>query len=176
MSVLVGYATAGGSTRGIAERIAAGLHGGTAVELRVPGEAASVRDYDALVLGSAIHNGQWLPAAADAVERIRAELEGKTVWAFSVSSVGATSTTLSPRLARYLRRGTPEPRAVQMLRSVADVRDHRFFAGAIGPGDWPGFGRAVFRMMGGRYGDARDWDDIDAWTGRIRSALAEDAR
>lgn len=176
MSVLVGYATAGGSTRGIAERIAAGLHGGTAVELRVPGEAASVRDYDALVLGSAIHNGQWLPAAADAVERIRAELEGKTVWAFSVSSVGATSTTLSPRLARYLRRGTPEPRAVQMLRSVADVRDHRFFAGAIGPGDWPGFGRVVFRMMGGRYGDARDWDDIDEWTGRIRSGLAEGTR
>ncbi|MEU5842629.1 flavodoxin domain-containing protein [Rhodococcus sp. NPDC047139] len=173
MAVLVAYATAGGSTRGVAERIATGLEGCGTVELRNSTEVDSLRRYEALIIGSAIHNGQWLPAAAETVERLRAELEGRTVWAFSVSSVGATSTTLSPRLARYLRRATPEPKAVQDLRSVADVCDHRFFAGAITPGDWPGFGRIVFRLMGGHYGDARDWDDIDEWTGRIRTQLVE---
>ncbi|KSZ57673.1 hypothetical protein Z045_17110 [Rhodococcus pyridinivorans KG-16] len=173
MSVLVGYATAGGSTRGIAERIAAGLERGGAVELRTLTEVDSVRKYEALILGSAIHNGRWLPEATAAVDRFCGELDGRALWVFSVSSVGATSTTLSPRLARRLRRMTPEPRAVQALRSSADVRDHRFFAGAIAPGDWPGMGRIVFRLMGGHYGDARDWDDIDAWTGRIRAGLVE---
>jgi menaquinone-dependent protoporphyrinogen oxidase len=27
--------------------------------------------------------------------------------------------------------------------------------------------------MGGRYGDFRDWDDIDAWADGIASALTE---
>ncbi|WP_016935868.1 flavodoxin domain-containing protein, partial [Rhodococcus sp. R1101] len=153
MSVLVGYATAGGSTRGVAERIAAGLERGGAVELRALTEVDSVRKYEALILGSAIHNGRWLPEATAAVDRFRAELAGRPLWVFSVSSVGATSTTLSPRLAGRLRRMTPEPQAVQDLRSSADVRDHRFFAGAIAPGDWPGVGRIVFRLMGGHYGD-----------------------
>jgi menaquinone-dependent protoporphyrinogen oxidase len=90
------------------------------------------------------------------------------VWAFSVSSVGATSSIVSPLLARLLRRITPEPGAVRTLRTVADVRDHRFFAGAIARGDWPGKGKIVFGLMGGRYGDARDWHDIDTWAASIR--------
>ncbi|WAL44658.1 flavodoxin domain-containing protein [Rhodococcus pyridinivorans] len=176
MSVLIGYATARGSTREIAERIAAGLESRGAVELRALGDIASVRTYEALVVGSAIHNGQWLPEASDAIHRLCAEPVGRPVWAFSVSSVGATSTILSPRVAAYLRRVTPEPRAVQNLRSVADVRDHRFFAGVIASGDWAGIGRIVFRLMGGHYGDARDWVDVDAWTERIREGLVETPR
>ena len=90
------------------------------------------------------------------------------------SSVGVTSTTLSKRLARLLRRMTPEPRAVQLLRDAAAVRDHRFFAAAIAPGDWPGFGRVVFRLMGGHYGDARDWADVCAWAGTIAAESTRD--
>lgn len=66
----------------------------------------------------------------------------------------------------------PEPRAVQTLRSKADVHGHRFFAGSIKPGDWPGLGRFAFRLMGGRCGDARDWADIDGWANMIRDDIA----
>ncbi len=62
---------------------------------------------------------------------------------------------------------------MQNLRSITDVRDHRFFAGAIASGDWAGIGRIVFRLMGGHYGDARDWVDVDAWTERIREGLID---
>jgi menaquinone-dependent protoporphyrinogen oxidase len=58
MRVLVGYASAKGSTREIAERIATRLRAAghvTAVD-RVD-EASAIASYDALVLGSAIHNG-----------------------------------------------------------------------------------------------------------------------
>lgn len=175
MKVLVAYATAKGSTRGIAERLGSCIEGsGRAVDVRSAADVSQVHSYDVIVLGSAIHDGQWLVEASDAVERLRSQLEGKRVWAFSVSSVGVTSTTLSRRLARFLRRVTPEPRAVQMLRDAADVRDHRFFAGAIAPGDWPGFGRVVFVLMGGHYGDARDWSDVCAWAGIIAAESTRD--
>lgn len=177
MPILVGHATAKGSTRGIAEHIATGLdRAGEVVDFRPLADVTSVREYETLVVGSAIHNGQWLTEATAWVERLGPALTGRALWAYSVSSVGATSTILSPRLARYLRRVTPEPRAVQTLRSTADVRDHRSFAGAIAPGDWPGFGRIVFRVMGGRYGDARDWNDIDNWVAAIRADVVRDRR
>ncbi len=109
MKVLVAYATAKGSTRGIAERLGSCIEGsGRAVDVRSAADVSQVHSYDVIVLGSAIHDGQWLVEASDAVERLRSQLEGKRVWAFSVSSVGVTSTTLSRRLARFLRRVTPE--------------------------------------------------------------------
>ncbi|AWK71779.1 hypothetical protein CBI38_09425 [Rhodococcus oxybenzonivorans] len=174
MTVLVGYATARGSTRGVAERIAAQLEcAGEQVDVQPLSDITSVREYETFVVGSAIHSGQWLPEAAAAIGRLRPQLAGRALWAYSVSSVGATSTILSNRVASYLRRVTPEPRVVQHLREAADVRGHRFFAGAIGPGDWPGFGRVLFRLMGGHYGDARDWADIDQWAESIHHRDAQ---
>lgn len=168
MRLLVGYASAKGSTRGVAERIGADLDAaGYSVDVREIAEISDVGAYGAVVLGSAIHGGQWLPEASAAIEHLISHLERKPVWAFSVSSVGATSTIISTWLARLLRRVTPEPRTVQSLRGAADVRDHRFFAGSIAPGGWSGFGGVVFRLMGGHYGDGRDWGDIDRWAAAI---------
>jgi menaquinone-dependent protoporphyrinogen IX oxidase len=42
--------------------------------------------YDAAVLGSAVHGGRWLPAAAQFVERNAAVLHERPVWLFRVSS------------------------------------------------------------------------------------------
>ena len=59
---------------------------------------------------------------------------------------------------------------------TADVRGHHFFAGSIAPGDWPGLGRILFRLMGGRYGDARDWADVDGWVATVRAGTDDDVR
>lgn len=168
MHILVGYASANGSTRGVAERLASHVEvaGHSAVVDSVD-HVRSSTGYDAVVLGSAIHNGQWLPEADAAVTRLAPELKEIAVWAFSVSSIGATSSTVSPAVARLLRSRTPLPRAVQRLAAISDLRGHRFFAGAIKRGDWPGIGRIVFRLMGGRYGDARDWSDIATYADGI---------
>lgn len=42
-------------------------------------------------------------------------------------------------------------------------------------GDWPLLGRVVFKIMGGRYSDARDWSDIDAWADGIVEQLRSGA-
>ncbi|MDV7136573.1 flavodoxin domain-containing protein [Williamsia muralis] len=174
-NTVVAYATAHGTTQSIAQRIAEIVGGkGDDVELRALDERSGLGDLaevDCLIIGSAIHNGQWLPAAEAAVRAFQQPHDPLVVWAFSVSSVGATSSFLVWPVARALRHVTSEPRAVTELRTQADVGSHRFFAGAIAPGDWPRTGRILFRLMGGRYGDARDWDDVDEWAGRIISSL-----
>jgi menaquinone-dependent protoporphyrinogen oxidase len=172
-TTLVAYGTAKGSTRGVAERIAAKLESlDTVVEAIPLRELTSVGAYRKIVVGSAIHSGQWLDESAEAVTRLAPELRDRTVWAFSVCSIGETSSNLRPGVAKYLRSKLPEPDAVRELRAATDVVDHRFFAGAIAPGDWAGVGRIVFRCTGGRYGDARDWADIDRWA----ESMVEPAR
>jgi menaquinone-dependent protoporphyrinogen oxidase len=92
MVVLVGYASAHGSTREIAEHIG--------VRLREQGLAHHVRDleratleeperYEALVLGSAVHDRAWLPPAKDFLRHHGELLETRPVWLFSVGMPGA---------------------------------------------------------------------------------------
>lgn len=182
VEILVLYSTGRGSTAGVAARIAARLRSkGVTVAVHTATELEALRDgvvdrCSALVVGSAIHSGQWLPDMEDALLELVPRLQdGTQVWTFSVSSIGASSTVVSNRLAAVIRPRNPDPRAVHDLRGSVDVRDHRWFAGKVSPGDWAGIGRVVFRLMGGRYGDARDWSDIDSWADRIAAALSERA-
>ncbi|WP_439657815.1 flavodoxin domain-containing protein [Lentzea sp. HUAS TT2] len=60
MKVLVGYATAAGSTAGIADWIAGALRArGHDVVVRSFDEVRGVSAYDAFVLGSAVHDQAW---------------------------------------------------------------------------------------------------------------------
>jgi menaquinone-dependent protoporphyrinogen oxidase len=60
--VLVSYATAAGSTAGIAERIAGVLRTASRDAVCRPADPdPDLADFDALVLGSAVHDMAWLP-------------------------------------------------------------------------------------------------------------------
>ena len=64
MKVLIAYASRHGSTKGIAEHIAAKLERtGLDVTLRPVGEADPIDGYDAFVIGSAAYLGGWLDDA-----------------------------------------------------------------------------------------------------------------
>lgn len=172
--ILIAYASAKGSTERIArkvgERCAAA---GPETKIVSTEEDPGYQLFDAVILGSAIHNMDWLPSARTVVERLGASGPPPPVWAFSVSTWGAMSTLLADWLTRRIRRTTTEPKTVMLLRTVSDVRDPRQFAGVIRRGDWPRFGRIVFALMGGKYGDARDWSDIERWADTIVGELLE---
>ncbi|MBP0450599.1 flavodoxin domain-containing protein [Kitasatospora sp. RG8] len=183
MRILVGYASEHGSTRGIAERIAAGLsrHGHhVVVASLVPlgpsrgPEATELEDLDAAVLGSAVHDGRWLSAALEFTRRNADALAGLPVWLFSVSLLGERGSAFHPFVAKRLRALRAAHRSPQPdgLRSDADLQDHHDFSGAVESEHWPFPGRVAFRLMGGRYGDHRDWADIDRWTESIARRLA----
>lgn len=172
MTVLVAFATSGGSTRGVAERIAARLrHHAKPAEARSVTGALEVARYDAVVLGSAVHGGKWLPEAAQFAAENVALLRQRPVWLFSVSTVGDRESMFPAGVANRLRAMRKQPPEITALRLTVAARAHRNFAGAIAKSDWPATGRAFFRAMGGHYGDHRNWPAIDAWADAIAAEL-----
>ncbi|MEV8099033.1 flavodoxin domain-containing protein [Kitasatospora sp. NPDC085879] len=170
MQIFVGYASTHGSTRHIAERIAGRLQSyGHRTVLGPLEPAAGLPDCDAAVLGSAVHDGRWLPEAVEFVRRGARALAGRPVRLFSVSLVGERSSAFPPVVARCLRRlrarSGPELPA-DLLAAVAPGGRHDF-AGTVAPEHWPATGRLVFRLMGGRYGECTDWDEVDAWAAAV---------
>lgn len=166
MTVLVTYATAAGSTAGVAQRIADRLisDGFDVSCLPVDKVRDPIASYDAVVIGSAIHGQAWLPEATRFVEKHAAELAGRPTWLFSVGMPGA--------LGRGLRRWAMKegPKVVAPFARVHPW-DTRLFSGVVLRSHLPFTGRVVFRLMGGRYGDFRDWDDIDRWADEINVAI-----
>jgi menaquinone-dependent protoporphyrinogen oxidase len=170
--VLIGYASVYGSTKGIATKIGEHLVAeGLEVDVRPVDEIGSIESYGAAVLGSAIHNQRWLPLATDFMRSHAAALATLPVWLFSVCSVGETSSFLNERVARPMRRRRREPAIISEVRPSIDLRDHRYFAGAIEPSHWTAAGNLFLRLCGGTYGDHRDWADIDRWTAGIARSL-----
>ncbi|HMS48953.1 MAG: flavodoxin domain-containing protein [Candidatus Microthrix subdominans] len=171
MTVLVGYASAYGSTKGIASRVGEHLRAaGFEVDVHPVDEIDSVNAYEAVIIGSAIHNQKWLPSG-DEFMRAHAEALASPVWLFSVCSIGETTSFLSERLARIARRRRKVPPTVSEVQRPIDLRDHRYFAGAIERTHWSAAGNLFLRLCGGTYGDHRDWMDIERWTAGIATAL-----
>ncbi|MCE4263545.1 MULTISPECIES: flavodoxin domain-containing protein [Rhodococcus] len=170
--ILIEYASAKGSTEGIARRIGECCENlGADTKIVSAEQDSDLGRFDAVILGSAVHDRDWLPPARTAVDRLLAGEQVPPVWAFSVSTWGETSSLVADRLTRRIRATAREPNTVARLRSGSDLRDHRQFAGVVRRGDWPLFGRCVFALMGGKYGDARDWSDIEQWAEGIVTNL-----
>jgi menaquinone-dependent protoporphyrinogen oxidase len=175
MKVLVGYATAHGSTEGIANGISDRLmRAGIASDARRMPKIGSLETYGALVLGSAVHNQVWLPEAAAFVKEHASDLARRPVWLFSVCSVGETSSFLGPRTTRFVQRRRKDTKELARFRQAMRPRDHRYFAGAIERSHWNVLGDLFLRAFGGTYGDHRDWGDIDAWADGIVRQLRID--
>ncbi|PBC75856.1 menaquinone-dependent protoporphyrinogen oxidase [Streptomyces sp. TLI_235] len=178
MRVFIGYAGVHGSTRGVAERLAAALRRHEhKVVLASLAPGVDVHGFDVLVIGSAVHDGRWLPEAAEFVRQNTDELARRRVWLFSVSLLGDRGSAFRPGMARRLRRmrsrhSHGRPVDLWTIKPLG----HRDFAGAVAREHWPLVGRVVFRAMGGRFGDHRDWADIDDWAERIASSLTTEDR
>ncbi|HWV87324.1 MAG TPA: flavodoxin domain-containing protein [Capillimicrobium sp.] len=163
--VAVLYASASGSTAGIARRIADRLRdAGTPVDVWPVEEADGVDSYAALVLGSAVYGGAWLPSAAEFARDHADELQRRPVWLFSVGALDGPPRSLE-RAA-----GLTAPDADELTRTLGAV-EHRRFAGLLERRRWPWWRRVWLRLAGGRFGDRRDWSAIDAWTVAIAEAL-----
>src|ERR1035441_9527860 len=80
MVVLVAYATDHGSTRGVAVRIADRLRQrGVDAKACAVADVLEVSNCEAVVLGSAIHGGKWLPEATVTARKAPVALAGLVV-------------------------------------------------------------------------------------------------
>jgi menaquinone-dependent protoporphyrinogen oxidase len=171
MAVLVAYASALGSTREIAQRVAARMAAvlGEA-ECRSVEQVASVSGYEAVVVGSAIHNQAWLAPALEFLTQHGPELAERPVWAFSVGMSDGL-----PKLFRGRGAELQKQRLEQTQFKDVPLRGHAVFSGVYEASQLSAPLRALFRLSGGRFGDLRDWAAIDAWADQITAELAEPA-
>jgi menaquinone-dependent protoporphyrinogen oxidase len=168
VEVLVGYASAHGSTREIAERIGAVIaRHGIRTEVRPMATVEDGHRYRAFVLGSAVHDQAWLAEARNFVSGNSELLARRPVWAFSV---GMPMALRGP----WKRVTYQEERKVMAgLAATVPLRGQRLLSGVLRRDQLPLAGRVMFRLMGCRYGDFRDWAEIDAWADGIARELAE---
>lgn len=159
--VLVTYASRTGSTTGVAEAIGKTLaERGYRVDVMPMQEAPSIFEYDAVVLGSAVNGGAWLPEAMSFVQANSSALKDVPTAAFCVHSMNAgTDPKQTKRRLAYLKG----------VRALVTPCDEGFFLGTgPDPTDTSRFARWAFKTFGGAgEGDMRDWDKIDAWARKL---------
>lgn len=166
--ILVAYASQAGSTSGVAEALGKQLTaGGVTVDVRQVKEVTDLSAYRAVVVGSAIHGGKWLPEAIKFVEANQRQLSQMPTAIFLVCL------TLAKDSEEY-RRQVPtwlEP-ARTLVRPVAEG----VFAGALWFKNHPfiteGLGMRIFAAtLGVGEGDYRNWKAIRAWADSARPLL-----
>ncbi len=174
MNVLVAYASRHGSTKGIAERIAAVLReSGLSAEAKQVDQARDLDEYDAFVIGSAAYMFHWLRAATTFVKHHQGLLSQRPVWLFSSGPLGSE---LVDEEGRDVLEAT-RPKEFDELSALIHPRGERVFFGAWDPNAPPvGIGERLLRLMPATReatpaGDFRDWPAIDAWATDIGSHL-----
>ncbi len=161
--ILVAYASKCGSTGEVAEEIGQVLcKSGIEADVRLAKDVDDVNGYQAVVVGSAIRMGQWLPEAVKFVETHQVALNQIPVACFTVCMTMQEDTEENHReVMGYL-----EP-----LREMVQPRDTGLFAGAMDYSKLPFFFRLMIKAMKVPEGDFRDWDSIRDWAAGLRPLL-----
>jgi menaquinone-dependent protoporphyrinogen oxidase len=166
--ILVTYASRSGSTAGVAQAIGKSLaETGALVDVLPVQKVKDLAPYCAVVAGSAIQGGQWLPEAMQFVQAHRADLASKPFAAFLVCM------TLSMQKGDYRQQVAAWLSPVRLL--AAPVSEG-LFAGTLDIQKIPSFAdRLKFRLsvkLGvWSEGDHRDWNAIRLWAESLRPLL-----
>ncbi len=168
--ILVAYASRAGSTAGVAEAIGKTLsENGVQVEVRSMEDVKDLAPYRAVVAGSAIRGGKWLPEAMQFMQTHRAALAQKPFAAFLVCM------TLTMAKGKYRAQVADW---LGPVRELVKPVSEGLFAGALDISKVPSFGdRLKFRLSVAfgvwSEGDHRDWNAIRAWAESIRPLLLQ---
>lgn len=160
-SVLVAYASRTGTTAEIAQVIGAALaKRGWRSDVVSVCDHPAVVGQDAVVLGSAVHGGKWLPEAMGFIDKNHAALRTVPVAIFTVHgmNLGNDAESVAAR-----RKYTDD------VRTRITLTDEAWFAGVIPrPVESNFLALWIYRASGGGCeGDCRDWKAIRAWANRV---------
>ena len=163
--ILVAYATRAGSTAEVAQTIAKALSAaGAAVDVCPVKEVADLSPYRAVVLGSPIRMGRWLPEAFAFLKAHQAELKRVPV-AYFVTCVTLTSNTVENR--RTVDAYLDPARAILHPVSVG------LFAGALDGSKVSFLDRLMIKAIKTPEGDFRKWDEIHLWGESLQMILSK---
>jgi menaquinone-dependent protoporphyrinogen oxidase len=157
--VLVTYASRYNSTGEVGQAIADALTArGETVDLAPVKEVKSLQGYRAVVIGSAVRMGSWLPEAEAFVKDHQAELAKMKTAYFTVCLTMADD--------------TPENRAtvtayLDPVRAIYKADEEGYFGGKIDPQQMSFFDRTIVKMIKARVGDFRPWEAIRSWGAQV---------
>jgi menaquinone-dependent protoporphyrinogen oxidase len=153
--VLVTYATRAGSTGDVAQVIGEVLRArGFRADVRTIKSRPRVEDYGAVLIGSAVRSGSWLPEAVAFVAENQMALKHVPVALFTVHmhNTGSDPQSVANRRG-YLSQIRP------LIYPVGEA----YFAGAIDPAKLPVLDRLMVRAVKAPVADQRDWNKIRSW-------------
>lgn len=159
LRVLVAHASKHGSTREIAEVVAATLReAGLGVDVRPAADVRDLSEYGAVVLGSGLYSATWLREANRFVRAHRAALAVLPVWLFSSGPLDRSADFAEIPMTAHV---------TETVDGLA-IRGHRTFGGRLLE-DAPEVAEGILATH--RTGDYRDWDAIGRWAREIAAAL-----
>jgi menaquinone-dependent protoporphyrinogen oxidase len=167
--ILVTYATMTGSTKGVSEAIGKTLTElGANVDVISMKEVKDISSYKAVIAGSAIQAGRWLPEAMDFIQTHKQTLNQKPFAAFLVCMTLAMTKgnnyrdTVSGWLSPV--RNIVPPVSEGLFSGILDIKkissfsDRLKFRISLVTGVW-------------KEGDHRNWEAIRIWTINLKSYL-----
>lgn len=162
--ILIAYASGLGSTAEVAVKIGQTLNKkGFAIDVKPIEENPQVSDYQAVILGSAVRHGNWLPKAVEFIKANQKNLNQVPVALFTVhiTNLGNDSSSQQNRLS-----------FLDLVRPLLNPFDEVFFAGkfdrrgaALMLPSW--LARLVPTL------DLRKWEKIQAWTECVHPKLLQ---
>ena len=162
--ILVTFATRAGSTVEVAAKIGEALSArGATVDVRSIKNVRDVNGYDAVVIGSAIRMGSWLPEAVEFVKQNQARLSQLPTAIFTVHLLNRDDSAES----RKARQAYTAP-----VRQIVTPQVEMFFAGKMDYAKLSWLDRTISQMMKSSEQDLRNWEAIRAWAQDLSTTLA----
>jgi menaquinone-dependent protoporphyrinogen oxidase len=161
MRILVTVASRHGGTLEMANAIGQALaDAGLEVDIKPLRDLEGVAGYKAVVLGSGVYMGRWLPEASAFVEQHSVELRARPIWLFSSGPLGFPDP-----------KPDGDPAGIHELAGSIHARGHRTFAGRLDRGRLGIGEKLVVSAVRAQEGDFRDWDAVAAWAHGIAGEL-----
>lgn len=162
--ILVTYATRSGSTAGVAEAIGKTLaDSGAQVDVRPVQDVKDLTPYQAVVAGSAIQDGKWLPEAMQFLDTNQAALAQKPFAAFLVCMTLAMKNAANHRVVEDW---------LEPVRARVKPVSEGFFAGTLDINRIPSLRQRIMYRISVALGvwdvgDHRDWNAIHRWASSL---------
>lgn len=167
--ILITYASRTGSTAGVAQAIGQALiDAGAHVDVCSMSDVKNLDSYKAIVAGSAIQGGTWLPEAIQFIRKNQLTLSQKPFASFLVCmTLAMPKNDYRQHVATWM----------QPISALVKPVSEGLFAGVLDISKIPSISDKIkFRLsviMGiWSEGDHRDWQAIRSWTMSIASLLS----
>jgi len=159
--ILIAYASKYGATQEVAERIAQRLKkSGNQAEVKSVARLTDLGKPEAVIVGSALYQGGWLPEATAFVRKNATALSRIPTWLFSVGP-----------LATDVKDDEEQPIELAEFREKLGESHHTVFHGRLDHSKLDRQDRMTMKSAGAPHGDFRDWDAIDRWVDGVDKAL-----